>query len=272
MIFHHHIPEYPLQLFVESFIYYRDFNPVHNVDRFLPDGNVHLIIDLTENPKYIYDNESLQPVQICRNSWFSGIRSKAITIPSGKESELMIVNFQKGKAYPFVSGPFYEWTDLVVDACQVFGPSIHEIREKIQETPEIRLKFLRMEDYLLDGFKSRMEINPCVNYAVQRILQLPNQLSIEDLMYKTGYSQKHMTRLFKDQVGLTPKAFMNVIRFQKTIQEIASGKPIQWTNLAADCGYYDQAHFIHEFKHYSGFTPNQYQKQVYEFLNYIPVG
>jgi len=51
MIFHHHIPAYPLQLFVESFIYYRDFVPDHNVDRFLPDGNVHLIIDLTETPQ-----------------------------------------------------------------------------------------------------------------------------------------------------------------------------------------------------------------------------
>jgi len=115
-------------------------------------------------------------------------------------------------------------------------------------------------------------IHPCVNYAINRILHTPTQLSIEELMFKTEYSQKHTTKMFKDQVGLTPKAFMNIVRFRKTIQEIGTGKPIQWSRLAADCGYYDQAYFIHDFKHFSGFTPIQYQKQSYEFLNYIPVG
>ena len=54
MIFEVHIPAYPLNQFIESFIYYRDYNPVHSVDRFLPDGNINVVIDLTDYPKYIY--------------------------------------------------------------------------------------------------------------------------------------------------------------------------------------------------------------------------
>lgn len=272
MIFLRHIPLFPLGLFVENFIYYRDFHPAHNVDRFLPDGNVHLVIDLTENPKYIYDNETLKPIQLCRRSWFSGIRSEAITIPSGKESEMMIVNFQKGKAYPFIGHPLYEVTDHVIDGYQALGKGIDDIRDQLQETVSIISKFNLLEHYLLQVFKDKMVLNPCVDYATNQILQNPNQLSIERVMFKTGYSQKHMIKLFKDQVGLTPKSFMNVIRFQKTIEEIGSGKAIKWSELAAECGYYDQAHFIHDFKHFSGFTPAQYQQRTYEFINYIPVG
>ena len=96
MVFEVHIPAYPLNQFIESFIYYRDYNPVHSVDRLLPDGNINVVIDLTDYPKYIYDNDTLKEIQACKNVWFSGIRNHYITIPSGKDSEMFIINFVKG--------------------------------------------------------------------------------------------------------------------------------------------------------------------------------
>lgn len=104
---------------MHSFIYYKDYNPDHSLDRFLPDGNINVVIDLTDYPKYIYDNLTLQEIQACRNVWFSGIRAKYITIPSGRDSEMFIINFHKGMAYPFVDVPMHELTDYVVDGEQV---------------------------------------------------------------------------------------------------------------------------------------------------------
>ncbi len=272
MVFQLHIPNYPLNRFIESFIYYRDYNPVHSVDRFLPDGNVNIVFDLTDYPKYIYDNETLKEIQTCRNVWFSGMRTQYITIPSGKDSEMFIINFHKGKSYPFVQMPLYELTDSVVDGDLVLTSEIMDMRSMLLESVSISGKFQVAECFLTKKFKSRLIVNPFIDFAVNKILQSPDQASIEHISRKVGYSQKHLIKLFKDNVGLTPKGFLRIIRFQKAIQEIDASKKINWTSLALESGYFDQAHFINDFKSFSGFTPNQYLQKQSEYLNYLPVG
>jgi len=272
MLFELHIPSFPLNQFVESFIYYRDYNPVHSVDRFLPDGNVNIVIDLTDYPKYIYDNESLKEIQACRNVWFSGIRNKYITIPSGRDSEMFIINFHKGKAYPFVEIPLNELTDSVVDGDLVLTSEIMDLREMILNTTLISQKFFTVENFLQRKFCTKLIVNPFIEFAVNKILSSPQQISIEQISNKVGYSQKHLIKLFKDNVGLTPKGFLKIIRFQKAIAEIDATKEPDWTGIAFESGYYDQAHFINDFKTFSGFTPNAYFKKQYDHLNYIPVG
>ena len=59
MIFERYIPSFPLNQFIERFFYYKDYSPVHPVERFLPDGNVYLVIDLTDDPKPIYHNQNI---------------------------------------------------------------------------------------------------------------------------------------------------------------------------------------------------------------------
>lgn len=272
MIFELHIPSFPLSQFIESFIYYRDYNPVHSVDRFLPDGNVNIVFDLTDYPKYIYDNDSLKEIQTCRNVWFSGMRNSYITIPSGKDSEMFIINFHKGKSYPFVEMPLHELTDSVVDAELVLTNEILDLREMIMEAGSIIQKFCTAENYLLKKFSHKLIVNPFIEFAVNKIIEAPHQLSVEYISSKVGYSQKHLIKLFKDNVGLTPKGFLKIMRFQKAIQEIAAAKISSWPSIALESGFYDQAHFINDFKSFSGFTPNEYLQKQYEHINYIPVG
>lgn len=271
MIFEHYIPAWPLNQFIECFVYYRDYNPDHSIDRFLPDGNLNVIIDLTDYPKYIYDNETLKEIQTCRNVWFSGVRTKYITIPSGRDSEMFVIYFHKGKGYPFVEAPLSELTDSVVDGDLVLTNEIMNLREMLLETPLIAQKFITAENYLLKKFQHKLIVNPFIDFAVKKIIEMPNQMSIEHISNKVGYSQKHLIKLFKDKVGLTPKAFLKVIRFQKAIQEIAAAKQVSWTSIAYDSGFYDQAHFINDFKSFSGYTPQQYLEKQYDYLNYIAV-
>lgn len=277
MIFETYIPTFPLNQFIENFTYYKGFNPDHSVDRFLPDGYTYVVFDLTDYPKFIYDNHTLKEIQSCRNVWFSGIREKYITIPSGRDSEMFIINFQKGKAYPFVEMPMHELTDFVVDGELVMNSEILNLREKFFECLTVQEKFTCAEKYLTSRFLKKLIANPFVDYSVNLILQNPNQISINHLTKKVGYSQKHFIKIFKEHVGLTPKAFLKIIRFQKVIREIETTRPANlrhggWTNVALESGYYDQAHFINDFKDFSGFTPNQYLNMQREFANYIAVG
>lgn len=271
MVFRLHIPGFPLNNFIESFIYYRDYNPVHTVDRFLPDGNVNVVIDLTDYPKFIYDNHTLKEIQACKKVWFSGIRNSYITIPSGRDSEMFVINFHKGKAYPFVEMPMHELTDYVVDGELVMPNAILDIREALLTAVSIEHKFLLAEQMLLQTCRKKLEINPFIDYAVSRILEKPDQTTIHALSAKVGYSQKHLIKIFKEHVGTTPKNFLKIIRFQKAIAEMEH-KQSNWASIAYDSGYYDQAHFINDFKHFSGFTPGQFMNVQSDFTNYVAVG
>lgn len=272
MIFQTHIPSFPLNQFVESFVYFKDFQPTHTVDRFLPDGNVYVVIDLTDYPKFIYDNHSLKEIQSCRNVWFSGIRNNYITIPSGRDCENFVINFHKGKAYPFVEMPMNELTDYVVDGELVMSSQILNMRDALLGLNCVQQKFLYAEKYLLKLFTKKLIVNPFIDYSIKRILETPHQLTIHHLSNKTGFSQKHFIDIFKKHVGVTPKTFMKIIRFQKAIYEIEKTNTANWTSIAFESGYYDQAHFINDFKSFSGFTPKQFLWVNSEYTNYIAVG
>jgi AraC-like DNA-binding protein len=271
MIFETYIPRSPLSNFIGNFTYYRDYNPVHSVDRFLPDGNVNLVIDLTDYPKFIYDNHTLKEIQSCKNVWFSGIRNNFITIPSGRDSEMFIINFIKGKASSFVEMPLNELTDYVVDGELVMTNEILNIREKLLSLSSIKQKFLFAENHLNKVFGHKLVVNPFVDFAVNQIVQTPNQTTIQAISKKVGYSQKHFIKIFKENVGITPKSFLKIIRFQRAIQKIEQNLSIDWPGIAYECGYYDQAHLINDFKDFSGFTPTQYLKSKSEFTNYIAI-
>jgi AraC-like DNA-binding protein len=271
MIFEVHLPKKPLGEFVQSVFYFSDFQIDHMIDRFLPDGNVEIIIDLVGETEYVYDNETFEEIQACRYGWASGIRTKPISIPAGDGSSKIVIVFRKGMAHPFFPVPMGEFSDTVVDAEYFWRGSFRTLRERLLEAEPVTEKFRLIDDFLCSRLDSDTEVNPCVEYALREMVSRPGFTSLSALSTKIGYSQKHFIDLFRKSVGLTPKSYVKVIRFQKAIEKIEAAERLDWTAIALDSGYYDQAHFINEFRTYSGFTPNEYLQKKSGILNYIPV-
>jgi len=272
MILEMHIPRFPLGRFVDHFIYYEGYNPEHSIDRFLPDGNTEIIIDFHDGPQYIYDNQTLKEIQACHHVWASGVRTEFISIPSRKQAAMFVISFKKGMAYPFFPLPMDEMSDRVVDADLLWGNDFAYLRERLLEIKEIPRKFATVESFLLKHFQSRLVLNPAVDFAMSEIIRQPDQINFANMSRKIGYSQKHFISMFKRQVGISPKAYLKIIRFQRAISEIEQHKEVNWTIISQDCGFYDQAHFINDFKYFSGFTPEEYVRMKNDVLNYVPVG
>jgi AraC-like DNA-binding protein len=274
MIFHTHQPVCPLDHDIENLIYFDGLSASHNLDRFLPDGNTEIIIDLTEHPQHIYDNGTLREIQTCRYAWVSGVRTQPITIPSGNGSRMLIVAFRKGRAFPFYPSPISDITDTVVEADLIFGRNFHELREQLLAATSIERMFELVEGFLLRQAGNTLYVGDaakCVEYAVSSILHKPTLRRLHQLSEEIGYSHKHFIELFRHQVGVSPKQYLKIMRFQKAICAIENNESIPWSHIALESGFYDQAHFIHDFKHFSGFTPNEYMKRKVSTLNYIPV-
>lgn len=274
MIFRTCIPRFPLDQFIQVLIYFEGIQHDHNVDRLLPNGETEILISFHDSPQHIYDNTTLKEIQACNHVWAAGVRTEPITIPAGSMASMMVVSFKKGMSYPFYPFPVDEIADHVLDADLIWGEEFALVREQMLETRDIDRRFDLMEAFLLDKFASRLVVDDCVAYAVGEMSRNPDRLNMARMNEKIGYSQKHFISMFKRRVGLTPKAYLKIMRFQKAITSIESVSQgsIDWAAISYDCGFYDQSHFINDFKVFSGFTPEEYLSRKSEYLNYVPVG
>ena len=274
MIFQAYRPAFPLNRFVERLFYFEGVKAAHTKDRFLPDGNTEIIIDLTERTQFIYDNKTLAEIQACRYFWASGVRTRPITIPSGAGSRMLVVAFKKGRAYPFYPLPMNELADLVVGADLIFRRNILNLREQLLASSSIERMFSLVENFLLGQASYVLpsdSTTSCIEYAISSIVSGPNRLCLQYLSDQIGFSQKHFINLFKAQVGVSPKQYLKIMRFQNAIVELENNQLMDWSQFALQNGYYDQPHFINEFKNFSGFTPSEYMQRKTDLLNYVPV-
>ncbi len=270
MIFDIHIPKMPLGRHVDKFLYFEQADTPYLIERFLPDGNVELVFTLKDEPQFVYDNDTLEKMQKCEGGWASGVRTKPISIPSGQDSKMFVVIFRKGMAYPFFPLPMDELRDSVVEADLIWGNTAGTFREKLMAAPDSESRFEVAEQFLLSLLHKSHVDTGFVEYGVSKIIADPSGLSLDTLSNEIGYSRRHFIKKFKAGVGLSPKPYMRVLRFQKAIEEIETGE-IDWAGIALDCGYYDQSHFINDFRTFSGFTPSDYLARKNGNINYVPV-
>ncbi len=106
--------------------------------------------------------------------------------------------------------------------------------------------------------RERSAPTPAVRHALNVIARGDTAVRIGDIAADVGISHKHLLREFDRCVGLTPKVFARLCAFQRVIRWVGQKTTVDWSDAVANCGYYDQAHFIHEFREFSSFTPTEY--------------
>ncbi|OJJ22457.1 hypothetical protein BKI52_07185 [marine bacterium AO1-C] len=264
-------PPYPLNQFIESVLYYDSYQPTHQIERLLPDGSVNLIIELTGIDQHVYDNELLTPAKTHRKAWVSGMHSGYISIDSGYNASMVIIRFLPQGAYPFLHFPVAEVNDLVIEADLLFAQDVARLREKLLSTEQMAKKFTAIYQWLHQRFNAALLPNQAVQYVLSQIHQNPTLEALQNITESIGYSQKHLIHLFKKYVGFRPKQYQQITRFNLALRQIEQGQFSQLTSLGYDCGYYDQAHFVKEFKKFAGFSPKRFLRAKGEYIHYVPL-
>ena len=271
MIFKQKIPPSPLDNFVRNIVYYKGYSPEHDKERFFPDATTNLVIDFNDQPKYIYDNISLEEKQACSKMWFSGMQTQYLTISSGADSEMMVITFNAGASFPFIKRPLDRFRDKVVPVGEIFGEHIFEFREVLRSGKTADLKIRIAEDWLTSQIEKFTFSGEIIQHFVKQIKEEPAAVNLKTIAEKSGYSQKQFIHLFKKYVGLTPKQFHRVVRFNEILEAIHKKEKINWSDILLNCGYYDQAHFIKDFQAFAGLNPARYIEDQGEWPHYIPV-
>jgi AraC-like DNA-binding protein len=271
MIYRLRVPRPPLSYFVENLWFYRDLEVDHSKEKLLPDASVELIIDLGEGAKKLYDRRDTTQHVGYHRCWISGMQRQYIVIGTEPGSSMMGAHFRTGGAAPFFGFPISELTGTVVELDLIWKREILSLRERLLEAQNVEMKFDLLESYLLAKAQSRLHPDNAISAALATLQSWP-VIPLRDLAGRLGMSHKEMLARFDCRVGLTPKFTSRLLRFRKSLNAAHVADEPDWSAIATEYGYYDQAHLIHEFQEFGGMSPSEYHKNRTIYPHYIPVG
>lgn len=271
MFFAAHKPSPPLSDFVDVLWLYEGYDVLHEKERLLPDGSVELVINLAEDRIRVYDAHDPEKFTTISGSVVSGPRSEFFIIDTASEACTIGVHFKPGGAFPFFRVPPAEMVNQSVALECLWGAGSTRLRERLLGAPTPNAKFRVLELCLLDQLSKPMQRHRAVSFALRQLCGATQAPPVSQVVDQLGFSQRRFIQLFNDEVGLTPKLFSRVSRFQRVIQIAHALGDISWTQVALDCGYYDQAHFIHDFQSFAGITPSEYLARKTAHVNHVPM-
>ena len=150
------------------------------------------------------------------------------------------------------------------------GSGRQRLRERLGESPTPQTKLYTLETFLLEAFATRLSRNKAVDFALSQFGQTPVLFTVKEVARQTAWCMRHFSQVFRQEVGLTPKVWCRVQRFQQAVQQLHTGVDVRWAELAQDCGYYDQSHFANEFRAFSGIDATSYSARRTRWPNHIP--
>lgn len=262
MIFESHKIGEALNDLIETIFHFKGLMPAHSLERVVPTGHIHLIFELDGQQRSTFDNDSLEPNAAFSNVWISGMQKEYITISTHKNSEMFVIQFKPHGSYPFLQRPVHELNDRILPAEEILGNGVLDLRQILLMAGESNEKFRLAEEWLEDRLEHKMA-------PPDELVSILNKLGKEPatkynkIIEEYGATQKHLIDQFKRFVGLKPKEFQRILRFNDILKLIQEKEQITWTDVAYSCGYSDQSHFIKEFKHFSGFNPREFIKEEF---------
>ncbi len=260
----------PLSDVVETVFYLEGYRPEHRLERIVPDGSINLVIELDGRVRHVCDRETKEPQQACVGSWLSGVHTSPLTIEALPDTRLVAVRMRPGRA-SWLLGPNVDaFTDRVTPGTEIFGPAIDELRESLVATTDADRLLARSTEWLESRCDAAGAPPDWLMQTVDALLAEPSVGTLTGLLEASGYSHKHFIHVFRRHVGVRPKQFQRIVRFQAVLGAIHEERDVRWAQVAAECGYSDQSHLIRDFARFSGYRPQRFRREGHERINFFP--
>lgn len=147
----------------------------------------------------------------------------------------------------------------------LIGGRARELEDRVLSGPPKRA-LGRLANQLVRLRKSR-EANVAISRAVNAVRRMGGVTRMDDVASATNMTTRHLERNFLEHVGISPKLFARLVRFDRVVRDISLRGEQSWSQFALAHGYSDQAHFINDFKEFAGLTPTQFELETREQLN-----
>ncbi len=272
MLYLERSPHPALRPYIKTFWYACDPAATHGHERVLPNGHAQVVISLARD--YLTDaNHPTDPLQHTPAAIFLGLYSRYQHIDTIDLAELIGIVFHPGGTLPFFPDNTHLFTNCETSLEALWGNAAANLRNDLREanTPSHKFDLL---DFALRhrlGESKHPRRVPILDYALTHLHRAPGTTTIAALTRDIGISPRHLSQLFREQIGVSPKLYCRIQRFQQVVQQMHRGADIHWAELALACGYYDQSHFSNDFHAFSGLSPTEYSATQRRWSNHIPL-
>jgi AraC-like DNA-binding protein len=220
-------------------------------ERILPDGCVEVILSFAAQFTEIGElaEERLQP-----SYFLVGQMTRPVIIkPTGAVS-LIGIRFHPGGTFPFVRVPMHETTDQIIELGAIAVDLQRELVAVSEAEKSLRLKVVAIERWLAKHLRDCRYDSRLVELTA-KMVRAAGKVSVDALAREAGISARQLRRRFLMEVGLGPKLLCRVLRFQQVFKAVDQSNA-EWAGVAFECGYYDQAHLIGDFRRFAHQTPS----------------
>lgn len=237
----------------------------YHIQRIVPSGLPEIIF---------YENNIPDSTAECGNtkslSQICGQKNNFFDLTLSGKTKLFSIVFQPYGLSAILDIPVSELLNQTLPLRYLLGKQIDELEYRILEAKSIESKIGIVEQYLKKLLSQKQDYNlPRISHSIKNIGCRSIFEQIPVLASNACLSRKQFERNFTEKVGISPKQFMRVVRFQRALYIRQNSPTIKQTELAYDAGYYDQSHMISEFRLLSGYTPKQYMKRCQPYSDYF---
>lgn len=241
----------------------QDDSAPHSRERIFPDGCIELIFNYGD--LFVTYNSKGEAEDQPKN-FIHGQLKKFIEVQGMGKVGIFSIRFQPAGLQAFIDFPVSDLTGIFTEVSKIWkdGNLLEEKMSRCQNNEE---RIATIESFL----ESKLENAPDneIESGVEKIIESDGMISIEKLASDLKIGKRHLERKFLSSVGLSLKLFSRIIRFNNALQLIENKDFRNFTNVAHDGGFYDQAHFIKDFKYFTGLNPKQYFSENLEMAKYF---
>ncbi len=234
--------------------------PAHTQERILPTGTVELVLNLGDDEFRIYRADGVSPCQRFPGAIVSGPYDRPFTIDTREHASVIGVHFKAGGAGTLLGVPPGTIGAAHAELAALWGPVASELREQLGAADTSAARFAILEGMLTARLRSHPAGRPLVSVALG-LLRRPGA-RVGRVAGQLGVSRRRLEEVFRAEVGMAPRTFARVRRFQRALALARSTTTPDWGTLAVTAGYFDQSHLIRDFREFSGFPPGGLQSRM----------
>ncbi|MGY5255011.1 DUF6597 domain-containing transcriptional factor [Sphingobacterium spiritivorum] len=248
------LPAELLAPYIKHYLFLENVGDPHKTLRLFSDGNTGIVF-LLEQVHLTTDHSQHLP-----SSFLYGQISNFQDLALTEQASFIIIVFQPDGLYKLLGISARELKEQIVSTQDVFGQPAQKLYDSLRHLKHSTEKVNALNTFFYElAIQSKSPGHTLLSSALQHITHHKGLVTVEQLVRYSGYTERHVERIFAEQVGMSPKKFGNIVQLHSFLKLLRTKTPeTSLTTICYQSGYFDQSHLIKAFKKYTGITPTEY--------------